>query len=514
MVSDQFSKHYGDRILGSLSGFDRLLLRGSLRLLCKPSGLQYWLSRQRVLRKQFMEWAEKLSQRLRDYGVGLAKQAGRPYRYLYSAKESKEKIAEQIVEQEGIRQGLVCVLAIVEPCLSYRLAWQDQRGGKLRLVRAQRKCLFLYFYWVHEEFGLMHVRLQTWFPFEMQVCLNGREWLAREMDREGLGYQRRDNCFVWLQDVERTQQLADGQVRIHWERKLKGLARQANPLLQDVLQGLSYFWSVRQGEYATDVMFRNREDLAAVYPLLARYAIEHFHSADVLRFLGAAQPNNMKGRRVESHFKRRPEGVRVKHQVHENSLKMYDKQGMVLRIEVTINNPQRFRVYRRDGKGRYRWMRMRRGTVDMRRRVEISRAANRRYLEALASIPEGRPAASILDGVSRPVQQGSQQFRALRPVAPEEARAWEVLLHGEHLLQGFRNAELRKRLFPNASTDPSVIRALSGKVSRRIRLWRAHHLIQRQPGTHRYQLTQRGIAVGTTALQLRSCDLQRLAIAT
>jgi len=504
MAQDQFSKKYADRVLGTLSGFDRLLLKGILMLVSSPAGLQHWLTQQGILRHQFLSWAEPLSKKLRLHGQEAARKAGRPYQFVGSSKVRKETLVEQIRQRDGVREGLVCVLAAMEPCWTYNLVGPNRRD----LVRDVRKCLFLYFYLVHREFGLLHVRLQTWFPFDIQVCLNGREWLARQMDQAGLKYEREDNCFVWLEDPQRAQQLSDRQARIHWSRKLKSLAEQANPLLSEVLKDLSYYWTVRQGEYAIDVMFRSRQDLAAIYPQLTRHAIEHFHSEDVLRFLGVKQPRQYQGQRVESDLKRRLEGVRVRHQVMENGLKMYDKQGRVLRVELTINNPVRFRVFRRDGHDRLRWMALRRGTVDIRRRVEISRAVIGRYLEALASIPEGRPAAEILDPVSRPVMAGPRRFRALRPVAPEESRVLAVLLHGEGLVQGFGNRELRTLLFPDA--DPEPVAAHSGKVTRLLRLLRAHHLIRKVTGMNRYQITPRGIGVCSTALRLRHSDVHQL----
>jgi hypothetical protein len=504
MAQDQFSKKYGDRITGTLGGFDRLLLKGIFRLVSSPGGLQHWLNQQGISRHQFLGWAKALTARLQSHGPEVAREAGRPYRFVGSSKIRKETLVEQIRQRDGIREGLVCVLAAIEPCWSYDLVGKNRQD----LVRHGRKCLFLYFYLVHREFGLLHVRLQTWFPFDIQVCLNGREWLARQMDRAAVKYDREDNCFVWIEDLPRAQQLADRQARIHWDRQLKSLAHQANPLLGEALKDLSYYWMVRQGEYAIDIMFRSRQDLAAIYPQLVRHAIEHFHSEDVLRFLGVKQPRQYQGARVESDRKRRLEGVRVRHGVMENGLKMYDKQGRVLRVELTINNPVRFRVFRRDRQDRMRWMQLRRGTVDIRRRVEISRAVIGRSLEALASVPEGRPAAEIWDPVSRPVIAGSQRFRALRPIAPEESRALAAVLQGQGLVQGFGNRELRTLLFPDA--DPARVPADSGQVTRLLRWLRAHHIIRKVTGMSRYQITPRGIGVCSTALQLRNSDVQQL----
>ena len=70
-------------------------------------------------------------------------------------------------------------------------------------MSATRKCLHYYFYLVHPTFGPMHVRLQTWLPMKIQVCLNGRDWLARQLDAEGIGYLKKDNAFVAIDDFAR-----------------------------------------------------------------------------------------------------------------------------------------------------------------------------------------------------------------------------------------------------------------------------------------------------------------------
>ena len=91
---------------------------------------------------------------------------------------------------------------------------------------------------------------------------------------------------------------------------------------------------MHQSEWATDVMFEDAESLAELYPSLVRYAVADMHSPDVLRFLGKRLSPNYQGE-VTTDFKRRVEGVRVKHTARANSVKMYDKQGSVLRIETT-----------------------------------------------------------------------------------------------------------------------------------------------------------------------------------
>lgn len=258
-------------------------------------------------------------------------------------------------------------------------------------------------------------------------------------------------------------------------------------------------------EYATDVMFDSPASLAELYPLLWRHAMCQFGSEEILRFLQRRTNIRFAGE-VNSDLQRRVEGIRVKHRVEENSIKMYDKQGSVLRIETTINNPTHFRVRRkglRGGKLVMKWLRLRRGIADIRRRAELSRAANARYLTALSVVGLTTPSYRLLDRVSCRVKI-KRQYRALRPISPEDGSLFQVILHGEHLLQGFRNRDLRQAL----SHDP---RNSSARISRLLALLRAHKLIFKVCKTNYYRITQKGHQIMATALKFRQPDVVLLA---
>lgn len=240
----------------------------------------------------------------------------------------------------------------------------------------------------------MYVRLQTWLPMDIQVGVNGREYLACRMDRAGMKHEKRDNCFAGIDDVKRAQKMLDALLKRKWARFLNRLARQINPHLgREGRLGLAgYHWSIQECEIATDIMFRDAKSLATVYPVLVRHTIEQFSCEDVLRFLGRRTNGRFRSE-VNTAMISEIEGIRVKHRVEENSIKRYDKQGSVLRIETTINNPKRFRVYRkvtRQGTPVLAWVPLRKGIMDIARRAEIGRAANERYLEALGVVGDRR----------------------------------------------------------------------------------------------------------------------------
>ncbi len=504
----RFLERHNGRITGTLSGFDRVLFRGTLRSIAHVSGLEVFLYSQHVLFKDFGRYAESLSQRVVEQAKQMASKLERPYEYLPSSKASKEELALQIMERDDIKQGLICIFACVEPCQSFDLK-KDAVKKHLKLVSKERKCLHLYFYYLDREFGLMHVRLQTWLPFTIQVCLNGREWLARKMDRAGISYTKRDNCFTYISDLKQAQQLMDRLTERKWSGFLDALAQKVNPWIhpQTGLDVRSYYWSVRQGEYATDVMFRSAKKLAEIYPLLLRHAMFQFGSEEVMRFLQRRTDKRFAGE-VSSDLQRRIEGIRVKHRVEENSIKMYDKQGSVLRIETTINNPRRFRVHRSGicrGKVVKKWLPMRKGIADIRRRVELSRAANARYLDALSVVGLETPSYRLLDRVNHVVKKVRRQYRALRPISPDDASLFQAILHGEHSLQGFRNRDLRKTLGDCDAKNSSA------RISRLLALLRAHKLIYKVFKTNYYRITRKGHQVMATALKFRQPDIALLA---
>src|SRR5258706_12359967 len=108
------------------------------------------------------------------------------------------------------------------------------RNQEVRAKVGMGKCKHLYFYWEHEELGFMHLRLQTWFPFSIQVCVNGREWLGRQMDKAGIAYRQEDNCFPWIGDVGRAQELMGEQHRTDWARVVEGWGKPGHPVPQEI----------------------------------------------------------------------------------------------------------------------------------------------------------------------------------------------------------------------------------------------------------------------------------------
>jgi len=414
-----FLQRHASEIKGVLSGFDRIRFRGSLRQLSYQNGMMKFLTYVSVLLKDFKDWAQSLTTQVRDSTNQLAESAGRPVRYLYSSQVRKENVALQIAEKDQITEGLIAVLTCVEPCYTWHVRKDPQRK-LLVLEPFSGKCLHQYFYFLHPQLGLMHVRLQTWLPFTVHVCLNGREWLAQELLQRKMGFEKRDNCFVDLADIAQTQQVFDQLMQTNWCSLLDGLLQTVHPSAAHMLGKAppSYYWSADETEWATDVMFHSRESLSQIYQPLVRHAITTHDTGNVLRFFGRRpHVKRLMVASVESYLGTRAEGVRVKHQLDSNSVKMYDKQGTVLRVETTINDPSELTVQRGTEKDpqAVKLRRMRKGVADMSRRGDASQSINNRFLESLSAVTHDEPLKTTIAPLCRPTElEGARPARRIR----------------------------------------------------------------------------------------------------
>jgi hypothetical protein len=508
---ESFVAKHGNSISGILECFDRLILRGHLPI----SGTGYfatWLYSKRIsLNPQppepewwsFKEAAPGLAERLKVHAQALAAAAHRPYRHLPS-HERMEENARALAERDGITEGLVCVHGTMETCRTFRVRYTEG-GPKARPDR--RVCLVLYFYFMDREFGLMHVKIQTWFPFTVQVYVNGHEYLARKLARAGLDFQKVDNAFVRLADTERAQRCAQGFWRRDWPKLLNRLARRVNPLLGDWLAGQDYYWGIDQAEFSTDVLFVDASTLGVLRTALYEHAALCFGAEQVLTFLGRKYRETFQGE-VKTHWRRREPGAAVKHWVKGNALKMYDKGGTVLRIETVINDPREFFVHRprqkQDGTTEVGWFPMSKGVAHLYRYAQVGQKANARYLEALVVVNDLGVGQRELDRRCAPVCFQGRMRRGLQPLGRDDQALFRAALRGEHAVRGFRNGELAERLFGSRLKDAGERRRRCGRVGRRIGLLRAHGLVAKIPRSRRYRVTMSGQRFMSTALHLRA----------
>lgn len=511
-VLNPFVAKHQSEVMGILHCFDRIRLQGSLRCLYCAEVFGMYLSKAKVLFKDFKEFAIGVTDEIGQSAQQLAQSLGRPFTYFASSRTSKEEEAQRIATRDKIQEGLVTVLRCVEPCRTYKM-----RGNyQTKMLEPQLewgKCLHLYFYVQHRRWGLLHLRLQTWFPFLIHICLNGHEWLAHQMDEQGLRYRKADNRFTWIEDFEAAQKLADAQLTTDWAALCEELRTAYHPLHQKIaepLGGFSYYWTAPQTEFASDVLFREQPVLERLVPRLIRHGMLNLGTEAVMRFLGKQFNSQFQGE-VVTDMRRRSEGVRIKHWVNGNSIKLYNCLN-VLRPETTIHDAEDLRIYRApetQPNGRKSWYPLRRGVADLYRRAQLSRAANERYLSALAAANDGTVLGEEAVTVCRAVCREGRRYRALNPFEQADARLLEIVNRGDWTIKGFRNRDLRPLLYGSAKTKLEQ-RRQAAKVTRRLALLHAHGLIAKVSRTHRWLVTEKGPRILTALLAARRATTEQL----
>ena len=500
---------YADKIKGSFSFFDRLIINGYIRSFIAEEMRPYALSKLGVLYKDFKGYFTGITDELKAHIENSAAELGRPVIFLPASSTCKEDEAKSVLRDNPVEDGLICVLKTLETCTTAKVVGSD--SGKLRLKTSRTKCLHYYLYYLDREYGFMFVKIQTWFPFNIQVYINGRELMKHVFDNHGISYKCYDNSFTEISDIAKAQELADKFDSAKLSRHLDGFARSINPFLDTVIKktGRSYFWCVNQCEYATDTMFKERAFLEDIYPSLVGHAFYDFTCTDVFTFLGRKLSPQFQGEAV-SDYKCRPVGCRIKFKLKSNSIKMYDKSS-VLRVETTINDPRDFKVFgsvhHRDGTESEGWKPMGKTIANLYRYAEISRASNQRFLDAMVDIVPVKSTLKEIDTICTGKKVDGKRVTGFNVWSPEICRLMETVCDGKYLVRGFRNKDISKSLFPGVC-DP---KKRSAKTSRAIKKLRLHGLVKKVPRSRRYHVTSKGRRVMGALIEFRHKDYPALA---
>lgn len=475
-------ERYENKIHGVLGCFDRVVVTGTLTEIAHPGAMAARLFAEEVRCFDIGTFAEPLRQRIRDNAERLAAGAGVQIQFLAKSKGvRKEALVQEVLRKRGDHPGLVHILSVMESCHTFK-PWHDKVTGKTGLRMKQGKCLTYYFYLIDPDLGLMYVRVPTWLPFRMQVYFNAHNWLARELDKEGIGYEMEDNAFVRIDDWKRANEISHGFKVQKWERKLSQLAKRFCPIHDTFKKG--YRWTVMQVEYALDIAFNDSGSLRPIYEEISRQAVLAVKVPDMARFWGKRYSARAE---AQSDFKTVVEGTRVKHLLGKQSIKMYDKFSRVLRIEATSNDISFFRHYRkvvgRDGDEQYKMAALKKSIYSLSDVVGILEAACRRYLDFAGKLEDRSPARHDLNKVSRTVRDSNQRtWRGFNFFREEDQKVLLAMLRGEFAINGLSNRRLRSILHDKSP----------GQISRILKRMRTHGLIKKVGNSYRYYLTDLG----------------------
>ena len=488
------TERHASRIRGVLSCFDRVVIQGTLPQIAHAQAFTRELSRRRIRIFDFTQFTQPLRDLIRENAEKLAGENGIAIEFIRHIKAfRKEDRVQQLIAERGTHPGLVHVFSAMESCPSFK-PWHDKTSGKTFLKPDSGRCIHYYFYFIDPDLGLCHVRVPTWAPFRLQFCMNGHNWLAIRLKRERIGFQLVDNAFADIADFARAQEIADRLKPQTLHRKLEGFARQFCPAASEFQAG--YHWSLMQTEYATDIVFKSKEDLAPLYDHLVRSAVHVVRAEHVATFLGKKLDLRYLGE-VGNDFNTRIQGTRIRHQMGRVALKMYDKFGHILRIETVVNDVSFFKHHRtvdhRDGSQETKLAPVKKTLYSLPVVAELLRASNRRYLEFLSSLDDDSRGRRHLDRLSCPVRDDHRSYRGLNFFAPLDRDLLLTIARGEFNLRGFQVRDLHR-----------ILSHLTGpQISRAVKRLRKHRLLKAVQGTYRYYPTRLGRRVIAAAFRLR-----------
>jgi hypothetical protein len=505
-------------VKGVISGFDRIVFKGSVLPLMHNDGAASFMRSKKVLNKDYSNWVIKQTQSIVEPAEKLAQAMnGQRITPISSSKLRKETLARERQKQQNIDTGLIGVWSATESCLSYKARYSKEKGFP-QLRMEWTKCKHLYFYFDHEEYGFMNVRLQTWFPYHIQICINGREWLRRNLQQQGIGFSAIGNKFLHIDDYQKAQYWLDAQLDTAWPSMLEGFLPIVFPAMEQILgKYLSYYWTMWQSEWATDYIFTSPKAIVPISNSLLQHAFMTGTSTRVLRYLD--RPITVEGKPyanmnndVHSRVLDFQDGLRVRHWVDSNSVKVYNQQN-VLRIETTINDPRMFKVFRRaQGEPQSqpkRRLGLRKGVADIPLRAQISQEINNRFLEQLATFQDDQSFNDLFAGVCKARTKSGKRIRGLDITGKDRALLLAIS-DPAFEIAGISNKALREKLSGQAGFKNLTDKQLSAKVSRQLRLLRDHGLIRKLPRQRKYRLTTKGRQITIALPALLSASVTKL----
>jgi hypothetical protein len=496
-MTQALTERYADGIGGVLSCYDRLVITGTLPTVCYAEGMTRYLNTGGIRIFDYPDFAKTLRERVRETAAALAAEAGVAIEHVGKPHIRKEDIIARVLAQRGEAPGLVHVISAMEACDAYK-PWHDKQSHKTFIRPDSGKCLHYYFYFMDRSFGLIYLRVPTWAPFRLQFYCNGHNWLARKLTAAGIGYTMADNAFVRIADWPRAQALADSLAPEQLHRALDRYATLCCPAAE--VFGQDYHWSLMQVEYATDLAFRSTATLGPLYEQLVRQSVLDVKAEHVASFLGR-QITPLLAQEIGSQFATRIEGTCIKHRFGKCSIKMYDKHGIVLRIETTSNDVSFFKHHRkvehRQGPPTREVAPVKKtiySLIDLR---EILLGCNRRYLAHLSALDDLSAGVRSLGRLTKPREIEGRSVKGLNFFAPDEQALLHAIQDPKGNIAGFRRGDLLAEL---AMFSPT-------RLSRQLRRLLDIGVIKRATGTYRYYLTKAGRAATAAAARLTEATI-------
>jgi len=493
----EFHKKYSDKIEGTISCYDRIIISGSLSNWGYTEAMQTYLFTNNIRVFDFPNFAKQYNERIREQIEKVSKEQQIQIEYIRNPNRfDKELNIKKKLESRGSQPGIVHIYTSMEICDSYSPFW-NPITQKATLKSKTTKCLHYYIYFIDKILGLCFLRIPTWIPCRVQFYFNGHNLLSYKLQKRGINFQMKDNAFTQISDYRTAQRLSDN-IRVEDIHQWFDIIIDSFiPFLKETSQ--TYRWTLTQTEYSTDIIFKKQEELKYIYDEIILQSIHSVKPENIATFFSRPLAANY-SQEVGTKYNKKIQGTRIKHFMGANSIKMYDKTNKVLRIETTVNNITEFKVFREvntwEGKTIKRFASMKKSIYSLYDLTKQCLSSNTRYLDFIATFGENSEGKKNLHRISEKKFENNRSYRGFNFFDVKDAAILKALLSGDFNIQGFRNKSLRKKLKGEYS---------SSQVSRILKRLHLLGLIKKVKNTFKYYLSKLGkkvISAGLVAKEL------------
>lgn len=483
-MKTDFHNKYSDKIAGTISCLDRVIISGSLTKWGYAESMNYYIHEHNIKVKDFPMFGKQMNDSLRQNVESIAVNNNISIEHIRSPLHfNKEEHIQKILLERGEKEGLIKIYTSMEICDCYRPTF-DKIKNRAFLKSGTSKCLYYYIYFIDKSFGLCFLRIPTWIPFRVQFYFNGHNYLANKLRERNINYSMSDNAFNFIDNYNIAQELSSSIKADDIHKSFDGIIKKYIPFLEQ--SGQTYRWTLSQVEYSTDVIFKNTNDLLLIYDQLVHNCIHSVKPDNIATFFSRKLAAHYQ-QEVGNKYNKQIQGTRIKHLMGVNSIKMYNKDKNILRIETTVNDVTEFKIYRQvntiDHRSVQRLAPMKKSIYSLYELCKCCLAANSRYLDFIASFEDNSSGIKNLDTVSQKITDHDRSYRGFNFFEPVDAQILLALESGEFNINGFRNKSLRKKLSDSLSASA---------VSRILKRLLLHGIIKKVKNTYKYYLTKSG----------------------
>jgi hypothetical protein len=468
-----------------LEAIDRMYLNAYVPSLQTGGGVVYFLKTQLGVRVPSTAMVAPMSERFVEAIERFVEREGIDL-VTFEKGQRKDDVAQQYLAAFTGEEGMLFIGKAQEKASVFRTEKRRDAQGKKYpwIIRSTAMPNHYYIYILDRDFGPLFIKFCTYFPYAAKLCLNGHEWLKRQLTQRGIPFEPLDNGIRSSDDAGRVQRIADTLDAAKIEAVFrKWLRRLPHPFAATHrAAGYRYQLSILQAEFAlTQVLDR---------PLTGRCFFE-----EVIREnLDIGRPDQMQlifnrrvTRRTPGSFRTRvlTEGVvpSLHVQYKKSKVKQYHKEGQALRTETTINDTYDFEI----GRALHNLPALR----------EIGFAANRRLLRVESLSPDCLIGEDHIDAVSQPIVVNDQRAAGLRFGDRRVLALMQTLCLFTLSPTGFRHRDIRTHVAQLLGRDYAA-----GQLTYDLRRLRLHGLIERVPHSHRYRITTLGARMAILYVRL------------